>query len=496
MFGELAPRLKGGFNALIAAFTSSTSVTLKTPATTSLTIQAGDPVTAASTGTALTVQAGAGGSTSGTGGATVIKGGAATTGVGGSVTVVGGVSAGSNGTGGAAALTGGAGGNTASDGGAVTVTGGAAYPSSVGAGGAVTIKGGLGNSGGAGGTVTIQPGDGGSGTTTGAAVNINGGVVGVGTGGAVNLTGAPGSGTNKDGGAVVVTGGAPTGTGARGNTVLNGTGSALATSATGGFTCIPSCAGTPTGTPASIPTGTVPIVYDSTNSIYYAYSTSWKGLAGLAANTFTGLQTLTSLTTSSTVRLNGGAGLVGVNTTTPLSTAQLSIDGTATQTFISFYDTTNSKRGYINWANNNLVFYRDGALETLRVDGSGNITVASLAGTGSRAVVADTNGVLSAPVSDERLKVDIAPLDLGIETVKALKPVTFFWNADNQNRGTGPQIGWTAQSMQKVLPELVGTMKADGLMYVNDAPLIAVLTNALQQAIARIEDLERVVFGD
>lgn len=53
------------------------------------------------------------------------------------------------------------------------------------------------------------------------------------------------------------------GTGTNGSTAFGN--AALATNATVGFLMIPSCAGTPTGTPADIPTGQSPIVYDSTN---------------------------------------------------------------------------------------------------------------------------------------------------------------------------------------------------------------------------------------
>lgn len=53
------------------------------------------------------------------------------------------------------------------------------------------------------------------------------------------------------------------GTGSDGSVAFND--AALATDATRGFLMIPSCAGTPTGTPADIPTGQAPIVYDSTN---------------------------------------------------------------------------------------------------------------------------------------------------------------------------------------------------------------------------------------
>jgi len=56
--------------------------------------------------------------------------------------------------------------------------------------------------------------------------------------------------------------------------------SALATNATEGFFHLQSCAGTPSGTPASIPTGQIPLVWDSTNNILYAYDGGWVSTSG------------------------------------------------------------------------------------------------------------------------------------------------------------------------------------------------------------------------
>jgi hypothetical protein len=69
------------------------------------------------------------------------------------------------------------------------------------------------------------------------------------------------------------------GTGADGSVAFND--AALATDATKGFVMIPSCAGTPTGTPADIPTGQVPIVFDSTNNKVYVYDGGWLATAAL-----------------------------------------------------------------------------------------------------------------------------------------------------------------------------------------------------------------------
>lgn len=51
----------------------------------------------------------------------------------------------------------------------------------------------------------------------------------------------------------------------------------LATNATAGFLYLPSCAGTPTGTPSTV-TGQNPIVYDTTANKLWVYNGSWRGI--------------------------------------------------------------------------------------------------------------------------------------------------------------------------------------------------------------------------
>jgi hypothetical protein len=56
-----------------------------------------------------------------------------------------------------------------------------------------------------------------------------------------------------------------------GSVVVGDQATALATTATAGFLYIPSCAGVPTGVPV-VYTGTVPLIYDTTNLRLYVYS--------------------------------------------------------------------------------------------------------------------------------------------------------------------------------------------------------------------------------
>lgn len=195
---------------------------------------------AAAVGTPVTVRAGAGGTTN-AGGALILVGGegGATSGAGGDVEITGGTS--TNGAAGNVVILGGSG-DTAN--GTVTIEGG---ESTTADGGNVILKGGL--------SVTA--------TFNGGEAQVAGG--GGDAGGAAIIRG--GDGTAGAGGDVTVIGG--TGTTTAGNAKV-GTPS-LATTATAGFIYVPTCAGTPTGTPVAV-TGMAPIVVDSTNNKLYFYS--------------------------------------------------------------------------------------------------------------------------------------------------------------------------------------------------------------------------------
>ncbi len=95
----------------------------------------------------------------------------------------------------------------------------------------------------------------------------------------------------------------------------------------------------------------------------------------------------------------------------------------------------------------------DGApaqVQVLGIAATGVVTIDNLAGTGSRTVVADANGVLSAPTSDERLKKDISPI--GSDTAMAMLAdpdiygVNYNWL--DPKKGTDTELGFTAQMFE------------------------------------------------
>ena len=103
--------------------------------------------------------------------------------------------------------------------------------------------------------------------------------------------------------------------------------------------------------------------------------------------------------------------------------------------------------------------------------------------------------------SDEKLKQNIKDVSEGISIIKKLRPVIFDWKDTDKGNGLG---GFIAQEVQKILPndvmgeEYVAPDKekdiegTDGFS-INTTSIVAHLTKALQEAIAKIETLETKV---
>jgi len=109
---------------------------------------------------------------------------------------------------------------------------------------------------------------------------------------------------------------------------------------------------------------------------------------------------------------------------------------------------------------------------------------------GSNEAIINDSGAFT-DASDEKLKKDIADITYGIDVVKALKPRKYKMKATDKE-----QIGFIAQEVETQVPEVITTgtnpdsVEQKGLAY---GQLTAVLTKALQEAVAKIETLEAKV---
>jgi hypothetical protein len=90
--------------------------------------------------------------------------------------------------------------------------------------------------------------------------------------------------------------------------------------------------------------------------------------------------------------------------------------------------------------------------------------------------------------SDQRMKKNIKPLELGLEQIKALKPARFDYNNDESNNSN--RVGFIAQEVLPVLPHAVTVPEdSEKMMGVSTAEMIPVLVKAIQELSAKNEEL-------
>jgi hypothetical protein len=116
--------------------------------------------------------------------------------------------------------------------------------------------------------------------------------------------------------------------------------------------------------------------------------------------------------------------------------------------------------------------------------GSGVYIMNGLANGGYGVIYAATFSVQS----DKRLKEDIETLPNNLDMVRRLRPVSYHFKEPNKELGR--QIGFIAQEVQQVFPELV-TLNAQGYYGVNYSALIAPVTGAVQELDAKVAELEK-----
>jgi hypothetical protein len=91
--------------------------------------------------------------------------------------------------------------------------------------------------------------------------------------------------------------------------------------------------------------------------------------------------------------------------------------------------------------------------------------------------------------SDERMKKNIKPLELGLEQIKALKPARFDYNQDESESSV--RVGFIAQEVLPVLPHAVHVPENSAqMMGVSATEMIPVLVKAIQELEARLAALE------
>ena len=94
--------------------------------------------------------------------------------------------------------------------------------------------------------------------------------------------------------------------------------------------------------------------------------------------------------------------------------------------------------------------------------------------------------------SDKRLKENIKPIESALDKVSKLQGVTFDWKKSDSILDIKEDIGFIAQDVQKVLPELVRENE-NGKLSLRHQGITPVLLEAIKELKAEIEELKKQI---
>ncbi|WP_191906448.1 tail fiber domain-containing protein [Hymenobacter baengnokdamensis] len=198
-------------------------------------------------------------------------------------------------------------------------------------------------------------------------------------------------------------------------------------------------------------------------------------------------------------------GNVGIGVATPVTGAKLQVNGIALVGGGTVPTTVNATG--LGW---NAVNVNAGESEfyNYRGSGSGGFRFFSVGGTGTPttsnniAFINGSTGVYTT-LSDRRVKTNIAPLDQGLRTVLALRPVSYDFHTSRRLQDGQVTflpddkpvraLGFVAQDLLQVVPEAVEKPADERREFytVSYSTLVPVLTQAIQEQQAQIEELKK-----
>jgi hypothetical protein len=119
-------------------------------------------------------------------------------------------------------------------------------------------------------------------------------------------------------------------------------------------------------------------------------------------------------------------------------------------------------------------------------NGNYGLSFGNASGTNVGRIQIDSTATQFVTSSDYRLKNSISPMTGALAKVALLKPCTYKWKLDNSDGE-----GFIAHELQEVVPYAVsGEKDGEQMQGVDYSKLTPILTAALQEAIAKIENLE------
>jgi len=97
-------------------------------------------------------------------------------------------------------------------------------------------------------------------------------------------------------------------------------------------------------------------------------------------------------------------------------------------------------------------------------------------------------GVITS-TSDERLKDIQGSFTRGLKDLEGISPITYKWKPKGDWKDETLYAGFSAQNIQKSIPEAIG-QNPEGYLSLQDRPILATLVNAVKEQQKEIDDLK------
>jgi hypothetical protein len=162
-----------------------------------------------------------------------------------------------------------------------------------------------------------------------------------------------------------------------------------------------------------------------------------------------------------------------------------------------FIGTTSISAGYtsadvkviVGGVNSPVIKYQSNTNHAWDTYNNGGTTFLFAYDASDKASINNSTGAYTA-LSDATKKKDFEPSTLGLDAVMALKP-TLFRMIDDENSAE-KQLGFLAQDVQTVIPQAYSESESPNGKFIGlqDRPIIAVLTKAIQELNAKVTALE------
>lgn len=220
----------------------------------------------------------------------------------------------------------------------------------------------------------------------------------------------------------------------------------------------------------------------------FAATTSAELAGVISDETGTGklvFATSPTFTNVTTIEGTSSDPLLKVNAT---STTACAIHWTRSGNLQGAIYTDNTGDMFVRQHTANILNFMTNGTTRLAISATGVVTIANLAGTGSRAVNADANGVLSA-ASDSSVKQLVAGAKLpGLTEILQITPRAYKWLSDIEIRGgdAATEVGFFADEVAPIIPS-AAPKNADGTFGFYDRSVVAALVNAVKELKAEFD---------